>query len=123
MADFTVPGTWTHDGDTLNQSIYRVSGHTAQENYLVIFDRKLSVASNGSFSKPSYRVRVIRSFLDANSVPISSKAVFDGNMSWPSDLSSSQITDVKAMLTLVGAIYSDVEFPSDVVDDQRIPRA
>ena len=123
MADFTVPGTWTHDGDTLNQSIYRVTGHTAQENYLVIFDRKLSVASNGSFSKPSYRIRIVRSFVDANSDPLSSKAVFDANISWPSDCDSSQITGVKAMLTLAGTIFGDVELASDIVDDQRIPRA
>lgn len=121
MADFTVPGTWTFDGATANQSTYRVTGHTAQENYLVIFDRKLSsVNSNSTFSKPSVRVRIIRSFLDSNGVPLSSKAVVDTNISWPLEASA---TSVKAMVTLLGTIFSDVEIASDFIDDQDIPRA
>jgi hypothetical protein len=120
MADFTVPGTWTFDGATQNQSVYRVSGHTTQENYLVIFDRKVPVAQNGGFSKPSVRTRIIRSFVDADSMPLSSKAVVDVNISWPLEASA---TDVKAMVTLLGTIFGDAEIASDFVDDQDIPRA
>lgn len=121
MADFTVPGTWTFDGATANQSTYRVSGHTTQENYLVVFDRKLaSVNSNGTFSKPSMRVRVIRSFLDGNSEPLTSKAVCDVNISWPLEASASS---VKAMVDLLGTIFGDAEIASDFIDDQDIPRA
>jgi hypothetical protein len=120
MADFTVPGTWTFDGATLNQSIYRVTGHTVQENYLVIFDRKLSVANVSGFSKPSVRVRIIRSFVDGDSVPLSSKAVCDINMSWPQ---AAPAASVIAMVDLIGTIFSDVEVASDFVDDQDIPRA
>lgn len=119
MADFTVPGTWTLEG-TKNgtQSTYRVSGHTVQENYLVIFDRKYPVVVNGEFTKPSVRVRIIRSFLDADSKPIQSKAVIDTNISWSLEHSA---TDVKAMVTLLGTIFSDVELPSDLIDDIDIP--
>lgn len=121
MADFTVPGTWTYDGSAnQNQSTYRVSGHTTQENYLVVFDRKVPVANgNGSFSKPSVRVRVIRSFVDADSVPLASKAVADVNISWPLEAAAA---DVKAMVDLIGTIFSDVEIASDFVDDLDIPR-
>lgn len=121
MADFTVPGTWTYDGSAnQNQSTYRVSGHTTQENYLVVFDRKVPVANgNGTFSKPSVRVRIIRSFVDADSVPLSSKAVCDVNISWPLEAAAA---DVKAMVNLIGTIFSDIEIASDFVDDLDIPR-
>jgi hypothetical protein len=119
MADFTVPGTWTKDGNAnQNQTIYRVSGHTVQENYLVIFDRKVPSLVNGSFTKPSVRVRIIRSFLDADNVPLTQKAVVDINISWPLEASA---TDVKAMVDLVGTVFSDAEIASDFVDDLRIP--
>lgn len=121
MADFTVPGTWTYDGSAnQNQSIYRVTGHTTQENYLVIFDRKVPSLVNGSYTKPSVRVRVIRSFLDADDVPLSQKAVCDVNMSWPL---AAPVASVKAMIDLLGTIFSDVEIASDFVDDLDIPRA
>lgn len=121
MADFTVPGTWTYDGSAnQNQSTYRVSGHTTQENYLVIFDRKVPVANgDGTFSKPSVRTRVIRSFLDGDSKPLPSKAVADVNISWPLEADA---TDVKAMVTLLGTIFGDAEIASDFVDDLDIPR-
>lgn len=121
MADFTVPGTWTYDGSAnQNQSTYRVLGHTTQENYLVIFDRKVPVANgDGTFSKPSVRNRIIRSFLDLDGKPLASKAVVDVNISWPLEADAA---DVKAMVTLLGTIYGDVEIASDFVDDLDIPR-
>lgn len=120
MADFTVPGTWTYDGSAnQNQSIYKVTGHTTQENYLVIFDRKVPSLVNGSYTKPSVRVRIIRSFLDSNSEPLSQKAVADVNISWPLEASA---TSVKAMVDLIGTIFSDIEIASDFVDDLDIPR-
>jgi hypothetical protein len=119
LADFAVPGTWTYDGSAnANQSIYRVTGHTTQENYLVIFDRKIPVLSGGSYSKPQVRVRIIRSFL-VGSVPSTVKAVVDVNMSWAIEHDA---TKVKAMLTLLGVIFSDVNIASDFIDDQDIPR-
>lgn len=120
MADFTVPGTWTYDGSAnQNQSIYRVSGHTVQENYLVIFDRKVPSLVNGSYTKPSVRVRIIRSFLDADDVPLSQKSVADYNLSWPLEAPAAS---VKAQNDLMGTILSDVEISSDFVDDLDIPR-
>lgn len=119
MADFTVPGSFTKDGNAnQNQTIYRVTGHTTQENYLVIFDRKVPSLVNGSYTKPSVRVRIIRSFLDADSKPLPQKAVCDVNMSWPLEASA---TSVKAMIDLIGTIFGDVEIASDFVDDLRIP--
>lgn len=119
MADFTVPGTWTPDGTKDGtQTRYRVTGHTTQENYLVIFDRKVPVLTNGVYSKPSVRTRIIRSFVDADSVPLSSKAVCDVNISWPLEAPAA---DVKAMVNLIGTIFGDVEIASDFVDDQDIP--
>lgn len=121
MADFTVPGTWTYDGSAnANQSTYRVTGHTTQENYLVIFDRKIPVAVNGTFSSPSVRVRVIRSFVDGSSVPLAKKAVCDVNITWPLEAPAA---DVKAMVDLLGTIFGDAEIASDFIDDQDIPRA
>lgn len=120
MADFTVPGTWTYDGSAnQNQSIFRVTGHTTQENYLVIFDRKVPSLVNGAYTKPSVRVRIIRTFLDTNSVPLDQKAVVDINISWPL---AAPVASVKAMVTLIGTIFSDVEIASDFVDDLDIPR-
>lgn len=120
MADFTVPGTWTYDGSAnANQSTYRVSGHTTAENYLVVFDRKVPVASNGSYSNPGTRVRVIRTFVDANGVPLSKKAIADVNITWPLEANA---TKVKAMVSLLGTIFSDAEIASDFVDDLDIPR-
>jgi hypothetical protein len=86
----------------------------------VIFDRKIPVANVSGFSKPNVRVRVIRSWVDADGVPLSSKAVCDVNISWPLEASA---TDVKAMVDLLGDIFGDVEIASDFVDDQDIPRA
>lgn len=121
MADFTVPGTWTYDGSAnQNQSTYRVSGHSTQENYLVIFDRKVPVTNgNGNFSKPSVRTRIVRSFLDADGAPLTSKAVADVNISWPLEAPAAS---VKAMVTLIGSIFGDIEIASDFVDDLDIPR-
>lgn len=119
MADFTVPGTWTYNGSAnANQTSFRVSGHTAAENYLVIFDRKPQTSVNGKFTKPSMRARIIRSFVDANGVPLVSKAVTDVNHSWPVEAPAS---DVKAMLTLLGTIFSDANIAANWVDDQIIP--
>lgn len=121
MADFTVPGTWTYDGSKgQDQSTFRVSGHTTQENYIVVFDRKRSEQINGSFSKPGYRVRIIRSFVDGDLVPLSSKAVADVNITWPI---AAPAASVKAMVSLIGTIFSDIELPSDAVDDQIIPHS
>jgi hypothetical protein len=121
MADFAVPGTWTFNGTNgSDQSVYRVTGHTTQENYLVIFDRKVPVANGSGFSKPAVRVRVVRTFIDANSEPLDSKAVCDVNISWPLAASA---TSVKAMVTLLGTIFSDANIASDFVDDLDIPLA
>jgi len=121
MADFTVPGTWTHNGNNgSDQSVYKVSGHTTQENYLVIFDRKVPQPVNGGFTKPSVRVRIIRSFVDSNDEPLSSKAVVDVNISWPI---AAPVASVKAMVTLLGTIFGDAEIASDFVDDLDIPLA
>lgn len=121
MADFAVPGTWTFNGSAnQNQSSYRVTGHTTQENYLVIFDRKIPVTNgDGTFSKPSCRVRIIRTFL-VSGLPLATKAVCDINISWPME---APVASVKAMVTLIGTIFSDVNLASDFVDDLRIPLA
>lgn len=120
MADFTVPGTWTFDGSAnANQSTYRVSGHTATENFLVIFDRKPLTAVNGTFTKPQIGFRVIRSFTDANGAPLSQKAVLRYNLEWPTGATAAE---VKAMMDVAEAIVIDAEIPSDFVDDLDIPR-
>lgn len=120
MADFTVPGTWTYDGSAnQNQSTYRVAGHTTQENYLVVFDRKVPALVNGVLSKPAVRTRIIRSFLDTDGNPMPQKAVVDVNVTWPL---AAAAADVKAMLTLLGTMFSDAEIASDFVDDLDIPR-
>jgi len=121
VADITIPGTWTYDGSAnQNQSTYRVTGHTVQENYLVIFDRKPSVLNGSTYSRPSFRVRVIRSFIDADSEPLDSKAVIDMNITFPI---AAPAASVKAMIGVLATLVSDVEFQSDVVDDLDIPRA
>lgn len=120
MADFTVPGTWTFDGSAnANQSIYRVSGHTTKENYLVIFDRKIPVLANGVWSKPAVRVRIQRTFVDGDGIPLTAKALIDTEISWPLEASA---TSVKAMVTLLGTIFGDAEIASDFIDDLDIPR-
>ena len=119
MADFAVPGTWTKDGSANGSQVtYRVTGHTVKENYLVVFDRKVPVLSNGVFSKPSYRVRIIRSFLDAAGEPLSQKAICDVNISWPL---AATAASVKAMVTLIGTIFGDVNLASDIIDDMLLP--
>jgi hypothetical protein len=121
VADFAVPGTWTYDGSAnQNQSIYRVTGHTTQSNYLVIFDRKVPQLVGGEFTKPSVRVRIIRSFVNGSGVPLEQKAVVDTNISWPL---AAVAADVKAMVTLLGVVFSDANIASDIVDDLDIPRA
>lgn len=120
MAAFTVPVTWSHDGnDGTDQSVFFVTAsHSVTENYLIVFTRKRSQAVNGGFSKPSYRIRIIRSFVDGDGVPLKSKAVIDTNMSWPVEADASE---VKAMVTLNGAIWSDTGLDEDIVDQQLIP--
>lgn len=121
MADFTVPGTWTYDGSAnQNQSTFRVDGHSVTENYLVVFDRKIPALSNGgTFSKPGVRVRIIRSFVDGDSNPLTQKAVADVDISWPL---AAPAADVKEMVDLIGTVFSDAEIASDFVDDLDIPR-
>lgn len=120
MANFAVPGTWTFDGtDGSLQSTYRVSGHTTAENYLVIFNRKVPSLQNGVYSKPAVRVRIIRSFV-VGGIPLASKAIVDTNITWPIEAPAAS---VKAMITLLGTIFSDVNLDDDVVDLQRIPLA
>lgn len=120
MADFTIPVTWAHEGnDGQDKSVFSViADHTTTENYLIVFTRKRIQAVNGQWTKPSWRCRIIRSFVDADGLPLSQKAVVDTQCSWPS---AAPAADVKAMITLNGAIFSDVELPADVVDQQRIP--
>lgn len=121
MADFAVPGTWTHNGNNgSNQSTYRVTGHTTAENYTVVFDRKVPEQTSTGFTKPSVRVRIIRSFVDGSGVPLSSKALCDVNISWPI---AAPVASVKAMVTLLGTIFSDANIASDFVDDLDIPLA
>lgn len=121
MADFAVPGTWTFNGSNgSDQSTYRVTGHTTAENYLVVFDRKFPQQTADGFTKPSCRVRVIRTFIDTAGKPLSSKALCDVQISWPI---SAPVASVKAMVTLLGTIFSDVNIASDFVDDLRIPLA
>lgn len=121
MADFAVPGTWTWNGNNgSDQSVYRVTGHTTNENYLVMFDRKVPQQTATGFTKPSVRVRIIRSFVDGTLKPLSSKAVCDINISWPT---AAPVASVKAMVTLIGTIFGDVNLASDIVDDLRIPLA
>lgn len=119
MADFTVPATWTFDGDTKDQSVFRVDGHTATENYIVVFDRKQLSSNGNGFTRPSYRVRVIRSFTNDDGEPVEGKAVVDCNMSWPA---AAPAASVKAMLGTLEDFLSDTETQSDVVDDLDIPR-
>jgi hypothetical protein len=85
----------------------------------VVFDRKIPVAVNGVFSAPQVRVRVIRSFVNGSGVPLSKKAVIDTTITWPLEASA---TDVKAMVALLGTIFSDAQIASDFIDDQDIPR-
>lgn len=122
MANFAVPGTWTFNGTANNsqQSVYKVTGHTTAENYLVIFDRKVPSLVNGALTKPSVRIRIIRSFVNGSGVPLSSKAVTDLQQSWPVEADA---TKVKAMLTLMATTLSDVNIAVDLVDLQRIPLA
>lgn len=121
MANFAVPGTWTFDGsDGSLQSTYRVSGHTTKENYLVIFNRKVPSLSNGVYSKPQMRVRIIRSFVDGAGDPLSQKAAADVTIAWPIEATAAS---VKAMVTLLGTIFSDVNIAADFIDLQRIPLA
>lgn len=121
MANFAVPGTWTFNGTNgSDQSTYRVTGHTTNENYLVVFDRKVPQQTATGFTKPSFRVRIIRSFVDVSLKPLSSKALVDIQSSWPT---AAPAASVKAMITLVGTIFSDVNLPADIVDLLRIPLA
>jgi len=119
MADFAVPGTWTFDGSAnANQSQYRVSGHTAMEPYVVQFSRKPLTSNNGVFSKPAVRVRIYRGYLDAAGKPMAQKCDADINISWPA---GSDATKNKAVVTLIGTIFADVNLASDLIDDLDIP--
>lgn len=122
MANFAVPGTWTHDGNNgQDQSVFYVTAsHTTTENYLIIFDRKKISPVNGGFTNPSFRTRVIRSHVDADSLPLPKKSIIDTQMSWHP---SAPAADVKAMVTVNGALWSDVNLPADIVDLIRIPLA
>lgn len=121
MANFTIPAAWEFDGDVGNSQVsYIVTpDHTVQENFHVIFDRGVPQKNGTKYSNPSYRVRIRRTFVDADGVPFDSMAVFDGTLRWPLAASAA---DIKAMVTLVGSIFSDVNLPADIVDLQRLPR-
>lgn len=121
MANFTVPADWELDGSTGNSQVVYIKtpDHTVTENFQVVFDRKVPQSVNGRFTSPEYRVRVRRTFVDADGVPMSAVALADLTIRWPQ---AADAADVKAMITELKDILTDAEFNSDVVDSLRLPR-
>lgn len=121
MANFTVPADWELDGQTGNsQLVYiKTPDHTVAENFHVIFDRKVPQSVNGKLTTPEFRIRMRRTFVDADGVPLPSVALADLTIRWPS---AADAAKVKAMITELKDVLTDVEFNSDVVDSLRLPR-
>lgn len=121
MPNFAIPAAWEEDGSTgSSQIVYVVTpDHTSSENYQVLFDRKVPVYSNGSWSMPTYRIRIRRTFVDGDGAPIAGVGLVDCQMRWPTEATAA---DVKAMVTLLGTISGDANLAADVVDLQRLPR-
>lgn len=119
MAHFTIPAGWELDTQADNQVVFTVTGHTATENYQVLFDKKPMRNNGGKFTTPEYRIRIRRTFVDAEGNPLSTVCLFDSNLRWHP---AAAAADIKAMVDLAGDIFSDVNLAADIVDQMYLPR-
>lgn len=118
MPDYAAPEGWKLYGTEKDQTTFIMPGHTASEPRLAIFTRR-AVSSNGSngSANPSYRVRIIRGFLDAEGVALP-RAVVDAEIRWPS---AAPAADIYAIIAAAGVILSNVDFQQDAVVEQLLP--
>lgn len=120
MADYLVPEGWKFDGSANNgnQTTFKLPGHTVANPYMAIFDRRVPQVVNGSFTTPSYRVRVIRGFSDAEGNPLSTRCVIDCNIRWPFGATNA---DVMSAVGVMGTLLSDALLQDDIVVEQLLP--
>jgi hypothetical protein len=116
-----IPGTWTYEGPNgQDETVFSVTGHTTTENFFVKFLRRYPSVANGLFTKPYWKMRVTRSFVDTDGVPFSQKAQGEFSITWPS---AATAADIKAMVAEFATILSDASAQADIVDTMTIPRA
>lgn len=106
-------------GDAPDQSTFVLSGHSVSAPYLLIFDRKVPQSNGTGVTTPSYRVRIIRQMVDGESALLEPRAVVDATIRWPI---GGDVSVVKAMVALLGDIFSDSDFQDDAIDTQILPR-
>lgn len=117
MADYIVPTNWKFDGSKDADTVrYLLPGHTVQSPRFAIIDRKVPTSSGGI---PQYRIRIFEGFTDANGVTVTTRNTLDFTCRWPQ---VAPAANVKANIGLLGAMLVDVDFQSDIVDEQLLPR-
>lgn len=119
MADYVVPVGWKFNGAQADQTTFTLPGHTVAQPRLAIFDRKVPSFNGNGSAIPSYRVRIIRGVVDADGEPVPTRVTADITIRWPLEAASA---DVQSDIAAIAATLSDVDFQSDVVDEQLLPR-
>lgn len=119
MPNYVVPVDFSFNGSTADQTTFLLAGHTVAEPRLAIFDRKVP-SFNGNGSKvPSYRVRIVRGVTDTDGEVVATRVTADVTIRWPLEAVPA---DVIADIAQLSAILADVDFQTDVVNEQRLPR-
>lgn len=121
MTDYVLPAGWKFNGSKENQTTFTGPGHTVGAPYLAIFDRVVpQVNGNGTYTNPSYKVRLIRGFVDGDGHPIPGRAVVEVNVRWSI---SSDPNVIAAMLDMGGVFLSSAVLQQDITEEQLLPRS
>lgn len=120
----SLPTSLSYAGATGADSVtYTVTGHTTQEPFFVIFDRRTARydKKTNSWSKPYTRCRIHKKFADSNGVPREEDALLELNLRW--GIGGPAEADVTAMVAILSAILGDAAFVADFFTAQRLPHA
>lgn len=115
-----LPVSSEYYSDSENQVTYILNGHTAEAPKLLIFDRKPSVYQNGQFSIPTVRIRVLEGLVDSEDKPLATKITFDLTIRWPHGAST---TTIGSRLADLSTVLGSVDFVTELVEKQQLPRS
>lgn len=118
MPDFTLPSTWKWNGSaSKDQTSFLLPGHTVKNPRLAIFSR--TVPSSTGSQVPSVKVKFVEGVSGSDGIPISTRINAEFTFRWPLE---ADVSVAKALFAELAAVLSDVNFQSDMVDEQYLPR-
>jgi len=94
--------------------------HSVEQPHLVIVDRKIPTFSNGgTLSQPTYRIRVIRGNLDADSNPIANRTLVECSFKWIAGQADTYVDP--STLAPLNAFLGMLGFAAEVFGKQTLP--